>query len=118
MKTFLAVYTGSAASRERSGWDALNDDERNAREQAGMQAWGEWMQVNADVIVDAGGPLGQTKRISKDGVADTSNELAGYVIIRADSHAEAAARFTGHPHFAIFPGDAVEVMECLPIPEA
>ena len=117
MKTFLAVYTGSEASRIRSGWDELDDDERSAREQAGMQAWGEWMQANADAIVDTGGPLGKTKRISRDGVADTSNELAGYVILRAASHAEAAARFAAHPHFAIFPGDAVEVMECLPIPE-
>lgn len=117
MKTFLAVYTGSAASRERSGWDQMNDDERNAREQSGIRAWGEWMQANADAIVDAGGPLGKTKRISRDGLADTANELTGYVILRAESHADAAARFAGHPHFAIFPGDAVEVMECLPIPE-
>ncbi len=116
MKTFLAVYTGSAASRERSGWDALDDNEREAREQSGIRAWGEWMVANADVIVDSGGPLGKTKRASRDGIADTTNELTGYVIVRADSHAEAAARFTGHPHFSIFPGDAVDVMECLPIP--
>jgi len=117
MKTFLAVYTGSAASRERSGWDALDEAERNTRQQSGVRAWGEWMQANADAIVDAGGPLGKTKRISKSGLADTANELTGYVILRADSHAEAAARFAEHPHFSIFPGDAVEVMECLPIPE-
>jgi len=24
--------------------------------------------------------------------------------------------FVGHPHFTIFPGEAVEIMECLPIP--
>jgi hypothetical protein len=24
--------------------------------------------------------------------------------------------FVGHPHFTIFPGDGVEVMEVLPIP--
>jgi hypothetical protein len=28
----------------------------------------------------------------------------------------AAKLFEGHPHFTIFPGDGVEVMECLPIP--
>ena len=117
MKTFLAVYTGSAESRERSGWDALDDDERQAREASGMQAWGKWMEANAADIVDAGGPLGKTKRVSRDGITDTANELAGYVILRAESHASAAARFEGHPHFAIFPGDSVEIMECLPIPE-
>ena len=32
---------------------------------------------------------------------------------------EAAVKlFEGHPHFTIFPGDSVEVMECLPIPGA
>jgi hypothetical protein len=24
--------------------------------------------------------------------------------------------FENHPHFTIFPGDSVEIMECLPIP--
>jgi hypothetical protein len=24
--------------------------------------------------------------------------------------------FENHPHFTIFPGEAIEVMECLPIP--
>ena len=28
----------------------------------------------------------------------------------------AAKMFEGHPHFTIFPGDSVEIMECLPLP--
>ncbi len=28
----------------------------------------------------------------------------------------AARMFADHPHFAIFPGDSVEIMECLPLP--
>ena len=51
-------------------------------------------------------------------LATVSNRRRAYVILRAESHDEAAARFAGHPHFAVFPGDAVEVMECLPIPGA
>lgn len=117
MKTFLAVFTGSAASREQSGWDSLNDDERRAREESGGRAWAEWMNANADAIVDSGGPLGKTKRVSSEGTADTSNALAAYVVLRAESHAKAAAKFEGHPHFTIFPGDGVEIMERLPIPE-
>ncbi|MGD8830121.1 MAG: hypothetical protein PVF57_05910 [Pseudomonadales bacterium] len=117
MKTFLAVFTGSAASRERSGWDALSDDERRTREESGGRAWSEWMEANAEAIVDSGGPLGTTKRVSTEGIADTSNAMAAYVVLRAASHAEAAAKFVGHPHFTIFPGDGVEIMERLPIPE-
>ena len=44
------------------------------------------------------------------------NAVGGYVIVRAETHAEATALFKGHPHFTIFPGESVEVMECLPIP--
>lgn len=118
MKTFLAVFTGSASGREQSGWDALDDQQRQAREQTGMQAWGDWMTNNGAALEYAGGPLGSTKRVARDGVADVVNQLAGFVIVRAESHEAAARMFERHPHFTIFPGDAVEVMECLPIPGA
>ena len=42
--------------------------------------------------------------------------MSAYTIVRAESHDEAAQMFDGHPHFTIFPGDSVEVMEVLPIP--
>jgi hypothetical protein len=37
-------------------------------------------------------------------------------VVRADSPEAAAKIFEKHPHFVIFPGDAVEVMPVLPIP--
>lgn len=114
MKTFLAIYTGTAAAREP--WNALDPEERAKREQAGMKAWGDWMTTNADVVVETGGPLGKTKRVSRDGITDVSNAMAGYVVIRAESHQAAAKLFEDHPHFSIFPGDGVEIMEVLPIP--
>jgi hypothetical protein len=116
MKTFMAVYTGSAEARARSGWDGLDAKARSERESAGMQAWQAWMQQHASVIVDRGGPLGKTKRANKDGVGDISNAMAGYVIVRAETHDAAARLFENHPHFAIFPGEGVEVMETLPVP--
>jgi hypothetical protein len=33
-----------------------------------------------------------------------------------ESHEAAARLFENHPRFAVFPGDAIEVMECLAIP--
>lgn len=116
MKKFLAVYTGTPEGRSARGWDRLSDDERRELEQQGIQAWTRWMQDNAAAILDAGGPLGATKRASPDGLADTHNNLAGYVVIQSASHAAAIQLFEDHPHFSIFPGDAVEVMECLPLP--
>ena len=114
MATYLAVFTGTPG--RRTEWDKLDAATRKQREQAGMQAWGQWMQDHQAVIVDSGGPLGKTKRAGLDGISDTSNNLAGFVKVRADSHDAAVRLFENHPHFSIFPGDAVEVMEVLPIP--
>src|SRR5262249_41052228 len=116
MKTFMAVYLGSADSRNRREWDSLDEATRQKRTEAGMQGWGAWMQKHHSAVVVEGGPLGKTKRISQAGVADTKNNLTGFVVIRADSHEAAARMFESHPSFSIFPGDAVEIMEVLPIP--
>jgi hypothetical protein len=118
MKRFLAVYLGSEAGLERSGWTRLDAAEREARQAAGIAAWHAWQERNAAAIVDAGGPLGTTQRASRDGIADAKNALSGYGIVEAASHEAAAKLFENHPHFALFPGDAVEIMECLPIPNA
>jgi hypothetical protein len=85
-------------------------------EQEGMKAWGEWAQAHAGAIVDRGSPLGKTKAASPDGLTDIRNAMAAYTIIRAESHEAAAKLFENHPHFTIFPGDSVEIMECLPMP--
>lgn len=84
----------------------------------GMEAWSKWATDNASVIVDMGSPLGKTKRTDKNGVSDTKNALSGWVVVQAETHEEAAKMFENHPHFAIFPGESVETMECLPMPGA
>jgi hypothetical protein len=114
MKHFMAVYTGSPDGFQK--WNALDEKTRKEREAAGMQAWGDWMVRNQAVIVQQGGPLGKTKRVTSQGIADTRNNLAGFIVIQAESHEAAAKLFEKHPHFSIFPGDGVEIMEVLPIP--
>lgn len=116
MKTFLAVYIGTAAATEKSRWNALPEAERRQREQAGLQAWGDWMAKHQAAIVVQGAPLGKTKKIDPSGVSDIKNDLVGYIVVQAESHEAAARLFENHPHFTIFPGDSVEIMECLPIP--
>lgn len=112
MKTFVALFMGSDSPAAAA---AFTDQDRIAR---GMAAWGQWMADHAAILVDAGGPLGKTKRTGPDGVSDITNRVGGYVIVQADTHEAAARLFENHPHFAIFPGDSVEVMERLPIPTA
>jgi len=115
MKRFLAVYTGSAAAMDQ--WKAMDPRQREDKEKAGMAAWKQWVAEHQDAIVDQGSPLGKTKQASKGGVADIRNNLAAWTIVQAESHEAAARMFEGHPHFTLFPGESVEVMECLPLPE-
>lgn len=114
MKKFLAVYLGSAAGIAE--WKKMDEDKRKRQEKTGMEAWSKWASANQKSIVDQGTPLGKTKRISKQGMSDTRNEITAYTVVQAESHEAAAKLFENHPHFTIFPGDAVEIMECLPMP--
>jgi hypothetical protein len=116
MKTFLAIYLGTEAALEK--WKQLDPEKRKEREASGMKAWMDWGTTHSAAIVDQGSPLGKTKRASPDGVSDTKNGMTGYVIVRAESHEAAAKMFEKHPHFTLFPGDSVEIMECLPLPKA
>lgn len=114
--TYLAIFLGSTPGPRRDAWSAMSEDERQAKEQEGMKAWGAWMQKHEASIIDPGGPLGRTKRVSREGVEDVSNELAVYIIVRASSHEEAAKMFEDHPHFTIFPCESIDVMPLIPIP--
>lgn len=114
MKKFLAIYTGTPDGRTR--WESLSADERKQREKQGMDAWTAWGEKNKPAIVEQGAPLGKTKRVDRDGVRDIRNAMSAYTVVQADSQDAAAKIFEGHPHFTIFPGDGVEVMELLPIP--
>lgn len=114
--TYLAVFTGSKTGRRRAAWDALPESQRKTKEQNGMAAWKAWADKYQGAIVYMGGPLSKTKKVSNDGISDISNELAAFTVVRADSPEAAARMFENHPHFAIFPGEAVEVMPVLQIP--
>jgi len=111
MKRFMGVYLGSATAEQKAAFAPGTD-----KAKAGREAWGKWAEAHRDAIVDSGSPLGKTKRVDPAGISDTTNGVTAYVVVEAESHEQAAKMFENHPHFTIFPGDAVEVMECLPIP--
>jgi len=116
MKKFVGIYIGTEDALRRKGWIELDEQKRQQLIDAGMKAWMEWGTRHAEAIVDQGAPLGKTKRASHDGIADVRNQMTGYVIVQAESHEAAAKLFENHPHFTVFPGDSVEIMECLPMP--
>ena len=75
------------------------------------------MEDHASSIVENGSPLGKTKKIDKNGISDTRNAIGAFIVVKAESHEDAAKMFLNHPHFMIFPGECVEIMEELPIPK-
>jgi hypothetical protein len=95
---------------------ALPEAERRAKEQEGMKAWKAWAEKHNPAIAEMGGPLGKTKRVTPQGVADVSNEMGAFVVVRADSHEAAAKMFEHHPHFTVFPGERIDVMPVMPVP--
>ena len=114
--TFLAVFLGSKTSPKWAAWNALSEADRRAKEQQGMAAWKAWVEKHQAAIVAMGGPLGKTKKVDSNGIADIANEMGAFTVVRAASHDAAAKLFENHPHFAIFPGECVEIMPVLPIP--
>jgi hypothetical protein len=111
--TYLAVFLSNKTSPSWKAWHAMSEDERRAKAEMGVAAVKAWDDKHRDIIVYQGGPLGPTKRTTRDGVADAVNELTVFVVVRAPSHEAAAKLFEGHPHMTIFPCDAVDVMPVL-----
>jgi hypothetical protein len=114
MKKFLAIYNGSPAAMDK--WASLSEVAKKDRQKEGIKTWSSWAEKNSKLITDIGNPLGKTKRVDENGISDTKNLLTAYTIVEAETHDEAAKLFLKHPHFSIFPGDSIEIMECLPLP--
>jgi len=114
--TFLAVFLGSKTSAKMVAWNALPEAERRTKQQQGIAAWKAWVEKHQAAIATMGGPLGKTKKVDSTGIADTSNNLGAFMVVRAASQEAAAKMFEKHPHFTIFPGESVEIMPVLPIP--
>lgn len=114
--TFLAVFLGSKTHPKWAAWNALPEAERRAKEQQGIAAWQAWVEKHQASLVAMGGPLGNTKQVDSGGIAEISNEMGAFTVVRAGSHEAAAKMFENHPHFTIFPGERVEIMPVLPIP--
>ena len=114
--TYLAVFLGSKDNPKMAAWMALPEAERKKKELEGIAAWKGWVEKHQGAIQAMGGPLGKTKRVDGNGIADIANEMGAFTVVKAASHEAAAKMFENHPHFAIFPGERVEIMPVLPIP--
>lgn len=52
-----------------------------------MAAWQAWYGSMGDAVVNPGAPVGMSRTVSADGVADNggANPLSGYTVVKADS---------------------------------
>lgn len=89
-------------------WMKLPEAERKSQEQEMQTQWNTWMAAHASVITETAG-VGKPKRITKEGIADSRNDIMMYSFIEAESLDAAAEIFKDHPHFGI-PGSWIEVM--------
>jgi hypothetical protein len=111
MKKFMVLYMAPRAEFEKMMKSATPEQHKK-----GMDAWMKWMDKHKKSLVDGGAPLGKTKRVDAKGASDTKNEVGGYSIVEARSHADAVKMFgKGHPHLQV-PKAWIEVVEIMPIP--
>ncbi|MDJ0640190.1 MAG: YciI family protein [Paracoccaceae bacterium] len=101
MPNFLFVYHGGQMPESQEEIDAA------------MAAWGKWMEDNGPSLVDPGNPVGMSKTVSANGVADNggANPTMGYTIVRAPDIESACKMAAANP--AVSDGGSVEVAEII-----
>jgi hypothetical protein len=110
MKKFLALYTTPREEIDR--FLALPDEEREEAFEAEVEDLENWALAHKASIVDPGSVLGMNQRLDVEGAANLTNDLTGYVIVRAEDDDHAALLFEDHPVLKL-PGAYIELMECL-----
>ncbi len=105
----MALFIGAAEPQEKAN---VPDDVSERF----MKAWGEWHAAHAEAIVESGTPLGPNRHVTNDRTEEVANQLVAWMVVEAESAGDAAAMFTRHPHVLLMPGNAVDVMELLPVP--
>jgi hypothetical protein len=110
-KFFVAFIAPASVMAE---WMKKPVEERKGEEEKMKADWDAWMSAHRSAIKETAG-LGKTKRVTKDGVTDVSNDLMMYSIVEAESADAAAKMFEGHPHFGI-PEATLDIMPVNPIP--
>jgi len=104
MPRFLAVYT--IKPEDVASFRSLPKTEQDAIDAIGVKQWAAWEERNAVSILDRGGMVGKTTRITRDGVAKAVNPFCGYLVVEAET-ADAAARLsTTTPTSRSFPATA------------
>ena len=113
MKKFLALFTCAENSKNHEKWKKLSTLEQKDRTSRGFEAQEKWNQKYKGQIISESGDLGKVISVNKSGGQSIPSKMGKFMVVQAESLDEAASMFLDHPHFAIFPGDGVEIIEYL-----
>lgn len=108
MPKFLAVYTMTPESLAQ--FRSMSKAEQDAVDAVGVKEWAAWEERHAASILERGGMVGKTTRVTKADIAAAVNSLCGYLVVEAETADAAAGIFRNHPHITVFPGDSVDIM--------
>jgi hypothetical protein len=111
MKKFLVICRAPTAS-----FEALRKASPEQRKVL-IDGWKAWTAKNSASIVDQGGPLGKSLRVTTSGSSSIVNDLGSYVILQAESQEALAATLKDHPHL-MSPERFIEIVEIVPMPTA
>lgn len=103
---FLVTYQMPHSGLDE--WMKLSEEVRKEQEQQMQSEWNTWMENHKGALTETAG-VGKPKRITKEGIEDTRNDIMMYSFVEAESLEAAADLFKDHPHFGI-PGGWIEVM--------
>lgn len=81
-----------------------------------MGAWMQWAEKVGPGMVDFGTPLAGGVRVTPQGVTPSTNEVAGYTIIEAESADAALELAKVHPHLSMPGGCSIEIHEAQAVP--
>jgi len=101
MKNFMLAYHGVVKPASKEEGEQM------------MEEWKAWASGLGDALVNPGTPLGVSKTVSSDGVADNggSNPLCGYSVVQAGSIDDAVAMAKSCPHIQFGTMEVAEMME-------
>ena len=105
MKKFVALYMAPVA-----GVDQARQNMTPERAKEMTDGWRKWAKSHEKSFVDPGTPTGKNKRVSKGRVEDVRNEVTGFSVVQAETHAEAAKIFQDNPMLQM-PGAYIDVLE-------
>lgn len=112
MKKFLVTYLAPTSVIDE--WKKTEPEKRKHDEEKMQGEWKKWMGDHIKMFADRGAGVGKTKRVTKQGTADTRNDVMLYAVVEAESHEAATRPFEEHPHLQI-PRSSIEVMEINPL---